>query len=109
MNLAENLAPKKTNSLTEVAVNNWVIVKFPDPKVKTKKYIGKITGVHKGRFVVDYVRPKATRDHSGYVYTYPSRRDKNLINFNQIVQVVDDPLEWRRGSLKFDVHYNSLK
>lgn len=107
--MVEDLAPKETNSLAKVAVNNWVVVKFPNPKVKTMKFLGKIIGVRKGRFLVVYVQPKATRyDYSGYAYSYPPRKDKSLIKFDQIVKKVEDPVEWRCGCLKFDLHCNSF-
>lgn len=93
----------------EVAIGEWIVVTFQEnKKVKNKKFLGKIKRVRKGRFLVDFVRTKMTRDCKGYIYSYPLVKDVSYINFNQIEGIVCPPTIYQKGLLKFKLHCNVL-
>lgn len=106
-----NSPPYSSNPSSEVSINDWIVVKFPEEKskVKNKKFLGKIVRIYKGRILVNFVRPKFTLNKSGFMYDFPVIQDKSFIKFNQILQKVKKPVESERGLLLFEIHHNVLK
>lgn len=94
----------------EVRKGDWLIVSFPLTNKKgSKRYIGRVLGSKEGRLIGKFVRPKATKQFSGFIYVFPPVDDEYPFKFSQIVRKVPNPSPYGRHSLlKFTINANSL-
>lgn len=114
-----NEATGESVTVQNVEVGSWLLVNFPDNvsrKAKSKKsegklFIGLVQEMCSGGevFIGKFVRPKSTRDFSGFLYGFPNVTDKGSFTLDQIRKVLLQPVRYGRGYLKFDVHANELK
>lgn len=90
-----------------VAVGDWVVVMFSmEQQVKrTRKFIGKVTEIIEDGelFRADFVNEKYSRDHPGYLFTYPTKKCSDTFSLAEIVRKLDPPKVILRGSLLFNV------
>lgn len=104
-----------------VGTGSWLVVHFPDNasrKANAKKsvgtggrnYIGLVEDVSSdGEFTGKFVRPKPSREFSGYVFGFPNVPDESAFTFEQIRKVLQPPERYGRGYLKFEVNSNELQ
>lgn len=59
-------------------------------------------------FTAKLVRPKPTRDNSGYVYGFSSIKEEKSFTFDKVRNVLDEPERYGRGYFKFAVHTDDL-
>lgn len=100
-----------------VETGSWLIVNFPNDvsrKVVSKtssgkNFIGLVEEMSSdGTFIGKFVRPRASRDFSGFVYGFPNVPDEGSFTFDQIRKVLQPPERYGRGYFKFEVHANTL-
>jgi hypothetical protein len=60
--------------------------------------------------LTSFLRPKATREDSDFIYHFPEIRDFSYFSFDQIVSELNELKPYgRHGLLLFNVHINQLK
>ena len=104
----EDIEMPLTSDVLEQGV--WVIVQYPYENQRGyRRYIGQILDISmEDGYLLDYVRPKNTKNENGYIYTFPNIRDnENWCQRTQIIKKIEPPILWQR-SLKFCVHCDKL-
>ena len=94
-----------------MTINDWVVVQLPtDNGRSSKRFIAQIVKVKNGRLVGDFLRAKATKEKSGYVYGYPEvKHDISFFHFYQIVKKLAPPATYLRSLFYFsDMHTREL-
>lgn len=105
-------------TVQNVSAGTWLIVNISNHgqrKSNSKKSGGtnligvvqEVSSDGKG-FTAKFVRPKPSRDFSGFVYGFPNVKDEASFSFDQIRQVLVEPERYGRGYFKFEVHVNEL-
>lgn len=107
----------ETISVQSVERGSWLIVNFPanvSRKAKSKtsngrNFIGLVDEVcSDGMILGKFVRPKPSRDFSGFVYGFPNVPDDGSFTYEQIRKVLEAPEPYGRGNFKFEVHSSDL-
>jgi len=92
-------------------VGEWVVARFQhyaNPTVFSN-YVAQIIEIYEdeGELRVNCMRYKKTKEHDGFVYTFPNVRDDPLIKKCDIVCKLPEPVKWQR-CLRFTIHKNGL-
>lgn len=90
-----------------VNIGDWLLVGFPTTGLRQKfqLFIGQVEEVFtEDYFEGKFLRPKATRDSSGYVYVFPDVADISRFSYEQVFGRCDPPEQFRRGQLKFKIN-----
>lgn len=104
-------------TVQSVDIGTWLVVNFPNydaRKTNSKKsggrnYIGLVESVSSdGVIAGKFVRPRESREFSGFVYGFPNVPDEGSFTFDQIRKVLQAPKRYGRGNFKFEVHTSEL-
>lgn len=88
--------------VTEFRIGDFAIGKWPyDTGRGTKNFIVRIYKIKKGNIFGSFLRPIKTKQYEGFVYGYPQIRDREIIKFNQIQQVLPKPKIYSRSMFLF--------
>lgn len=101
-----NTISKIIENPVEVKIGQWAVIEFEEPNTGYRRYIGQIFKAAKGKLYGDFLRPKSTREHNGFVFTYPQVKDISAVSFKQIKKLLPTPDTYGRGLLKFCVGLN---
>ena len=105
---------KSTNAPQSVDVStisegDWAVVRFKMQESRQeRRWIGKIMRVNENdTYLMNFVRDKRTRQHSGFIYLYPHEPDDYTVYKTQILYKVEAPTVYQRA-LKFNVNTSEL-
>ncbi len=90
--------------------HEWVVVKYHIQEQRVeRKWIGKILEINTdvNTFLITFLRPKRTKQYSGYIYQYPEVKDEDAVSREQILYVLPPPEDYQR-CLKFTKHCDNL-
>lgn len=114
----ENILPNPDRTLTnELVEDDWVVVRYKMEETKgERRWIGRILRVNENEtFLVSFLRSRNTRQHSGFIYSYPDLYDQKGILIEDIATVcktqilysLPPPTKFQRA-FKFNVHKDNL-
>ena len=97
----------------EVTLGDWLVVSFEvknkKSKEKSKRFICQVVRAKNGRLIGDFVKPKFTKQQTGYVYNHPQVKDLTKFKYDQIIRKISAPKPYgRHGLLQFCIHANHL-
>lgn len=106
-------------SKEEIQQSTWLLVGFDISTFSQKKnkyYIGKVIRSVDGEFEGSFLRPRPTKNHSGYIYVFPDVPDVCLFTYEQVVGILY-PVEpnqatiksCKRDLLRFMIPHNTLQ
>jgi len=90
-------------------LHDWVVVRFRMEEGKgERRWLGKIERINENdTFLINFVRLQVTKLNSGFIYSYPKKRDEYAVCKSQVLYSISPPKILRRGVMKFQVQ-NSL-
>lgn len=88
-----------------------MLVSFKDDKPNARRFfIGKVICVNSdGSYEGTFLRPKMTRDYSGFVYGFPTVTDEYPFTKNDIVGRLQNPETYGRGLFKFSINHKDVQ
>ncbi|KAI5725023.1 hypothetical protein M8J77_010083 [Diaphorina citri] len=100
------------NCQAEVQIDDWVLVYFDQEcshKTKKRGFICQVIGTADSNTLVgNFLRPKTTRDHKGFIYGFPNVIDKAKFSFSQIVGKLKPPKPYGRGLFLFELNSKDI-
>lgn len=81
-----------------VAPGLWVLVKYSTKKL-IKHFVGNVIEQNDGGWIVKFTRPYKNK------FVWPKIEDTDTVNENDIITVLPQPTQDRRGLLDFSVHF----
>lgn len=94
-------------------IDDWVLVYFhqeSSTKAKKRGFICQVIGssADSDAWVGNFLRPKSTREHKGFVYGFPNVIDKAKFSLSQVVGKLKPPKPYGRGLFQFQLHSKDI-
>lgn len=88
----------------ELSEGKWVLVKYTSKKL-IKHYVGQLSHKTGDNWEIKYLKRVLTKRDTVFKFEWPCREDSDGISQDDIVKVLPDPSEDRRGLLNFNISF----